>query len=227
MSDAPAEQGQNGPDNTDAPNNGDFQVTDNRKFDPTTGEVRGAKAMSDDEVNARIQGLDFTPTDTGDPSGGRAGFGGSFAAPAVDNAAYEAAKAEAAGYLNDLQRERASFTNYRNRALRDQEAARVNGQQEVLNALLPALDQIELAKSHGDLSGPMEAIANQIDTALGKFGVVRYGAPGEPFDPNIHEALMHRSEEGAEADTVDTVLAPGYKIGEKIVRPARVGVVGP
>jgi len=218
MTDAPT-----GPENSDATADGDFHVTDNRKIDPTTGEAKGAHAMTDEEVSARIQGLDFTPRDDGTPAPApnvTAGGGG-------DNAALAAAKAEAASHLADLQRERASFTNYRNRALRDQEAARVNGRQEVLNALLPALDQIERARSHDDLTGPMESIANQIEGALGKFGVARYGAVGEPFDPNFHEALMHREGGEADHDVIDAVIEPGYKIGDKVVRPARVGVVGP
>jgi len=216
MTDAPT------PENSDAIPDGDFHITDNRKIDPTTGEAKSAHAMTDEEVSARIQGLDFTPKDA-PPAGAAPGS----AASGVDNGALAAAKAEAASHLADLQRERASFTNYRNRALRDQENARVSGRQEVLNALLPALDQIERAKAHGDLTGPMENIATQIDGALGKFGVVRYGEVGEPFDPNVHEALMHREGGEADHDVIDAVIEPGYKIGDKVVRPARVGVVGP
>ena len=216
MTDAPTA------DNSDATPEGDFHVTDNRKIDPTTGEAKGAHTMSDDEVSARIQGLDFTPS-----AQAEAGAAPGSAAYAVDNGALAAAKAEAASHLADLQRERASFTNYRNRALRDQENARVSGRQEVLTSLLPALDQIERARSHGDLTGPMESIAGQIDGALGKFGVVRYGEVGEPFDPNYHEALMHREGGETDHDVIDAVIEPGYKIDDKVVRPARVGVVGP
>jgi molecular chaperone GrpE len=235
MTDAPVDQN---PENSDDAGAGDFQVSDKRKIDPTTGEVRGANVMSDEEVNARIQGLDFEPKrPISEPpaAGGAAapsGATGPGAAPGargstLSDPALAAAKAEAAGYLDDLQRERASYTNYRNRALRDQEAAKISGREEVLKSLLPALDQITRAKEHGDITGPMENITNQIESALAKFGVVQFGAVGEPFDPNVHEALMHRNDESAETDTIETVLEPGYKIGEKLTRPARVAVVGP
>lgn len=137
------------------------------------------------------------------------------------------AKAEAAEHLDALQRERASFTNYRNRALRDQEAARNRGVQDVLAALLPVLDDVERAKQHGELSGTMAAIAEKLDQSLQKFGVERFGKVGEEFDPNLHEALMHSTDADATASTVNLVVEPGYKIGEKVVRAARVGVVGP
>jgi molecular chaperone GrpE len=137
------------------------------------------------------------------------------------------AKAEAAEHLDALQRERASFTNYRNRSLRDQEAARTRGIEDVLTGLLPVLDAIDRAKGHGELDGPMAAIATQLDEALAKFGIERYGAAGEEFDPHVHEAFMHRQDDSADTPTIEIVIEPGYRIGEKIVRAARVGVVGP
>ena len=226
MTDAPVEPG---PENADNPAADDyFQVYDRRKIDPTTGEVRGANAMSDEEVNAALQGLDFEPKDVPPmPTPNAAGHTADGPASHVTAAELAAAKAEAASHLADLQRERASFTNYRNRSLRDQEAAKIAGKEDVLKSLLPALDQIHRAREHGDLNGPMGNISEQIEGALGKHGVERYGAVGEAFDPNIHEALMHRNDEAAETDTIETVLEPGYKIGEKVTRPARVAVVGP
>jgi len=147
--------------------------------------------------------------------------------PSAETAELEKAKAEAAEHLDQLQRERASFTNYRNRALRDQEAARTRGLEDVLTALLPVLDDIERAKVHAELSGPMAAIAEKLDASLGRFGIERYGVVGEEFDPTIHDALMHRTTADAASTTVELVIEPGYRIGERIVRAARVGVVGP
>ncbi|WP_275007006.1 nucleotide exchange factor GrpE [Promicromonospora iranensis] len=157
-----------------------------------------------------LDGLDF------EPSG-----------EAAEAAEVLKAKAEAAEHLDALQRERASFTNYRNRALRDQEAARNRGVQDVLTALLPVLDDVERAKQHGELSGAMAAIAEKLDQNLQKFGVERFGKVGEEFDPTVHEALMHSTDADATAATVNLVVEPGYKIGDKVVRAARVGVVGP
>jgi molecular chaperone GrpE len=190
-----------------------FHFTDKRKVDPTTGAPREGGTGSDGpsgEPADPLDALDFEPS-----------------VEAVEDSELLAAKAEAAEHLDALQRERASFTNYRNRALRDQEAARTRGTQDVLAALLPVLDDIERAKAHAELSGPMAAIAEKLDASLAKFGVERFGTVGEEFDPTVHEALMHSTDADAEATTVNLVVEPGYRIGDKIVRAARVGVVGP
>jgi molecular chaperone GrpE len=190
-----------------------FHFTDKRKVDPTTGAPREGGTGSDGpsgEPTDPLDALDFEPS-----------------VEAVEDSELLAAKAEAAEHLDALQRERASFTNYRNRALRDQEAARTRGTQDVLAALLPVLDDIERAKAHAELSGPMAAIAEKLDASLAKFGVERFGTVGEEFDPTVHEALMHSTDADAEATTVNLVVEPGYRIGDKIVRAARVGVVGP
>ncbi|MBD5786027.1 nucleotide exchange factor GrpE [Cellulosimicrobium terreum] len=184
-----------------------FQFTDKRKVDPETAQPRESAAGSESDP---LAGLDFEPS-------GEAG----------DDAETLAAKAEAAQHLESLQRERASFTNYRNRAVRDQEAARAKGVEDVLSALLPVLDDVDRARQHGELTGPFVAIADKIDAALGRFGVERYGAVGDAFDPNVHEALMHQADPEATAATVNLVIEPGYRIGERVVRAARVSVVGP
>jgi len=191
-----------------------FHFQDKRRIDPETGEPRVPAA--DAQAGAADDGIDhlhFVP----DAS----------VADVDPDEALAAAQAKAAELLDDLQRERASFTNYRNRALRDQEAARTRGLEDVLFALLPVLDDIERARSHGELEGPFVAIADKLDGSLGKFGVERYGAVGDEFDPAVHEALMHQPDESASTVTVQAVIEPGYRIGEKIVRAARVAVIGP
>jgi len=193
-----------------------FQFTDKRKVDPETGgprESADAGSAGDDSASSvtdPLAGLDFEPSDEAE----------------VD-AAVLAAKAEAAEHLDALQRERASFTNYRNRSLRDQEAARTKGIEDVLTALLPVLDDIDRARQHGELTGPFAAIADKLDASLEKFGIERYGAVGDEFDPTVHEALMHQPDPEATATTVNLVIEPGYRIGERVVRAARVSVVGP
>ncbi|WP_159798509.1 nucleotide exchange factor GrpE [Puerhibacterium puerhi] len=195
-----------------------FHFTDKRKVDPDSGTPR-----------VPVQGEDAAGSDAGTPQGGQASdpLEALDFEPSAETAELEKAKADAAEHLDALQRERAAFTNYRNRALRDQEAARTQGTQDVLTALLPVLDDIERAKQHAELSGPMAAIAEKIDATLARFGIERFGAVGEEFDPTVHEALMHRADAEATATTVELVVEPGYRIGEKIVRAARVGVVGP
>jgi molecular chaperone GrpE len=191
-----------------------FQFTDKRKVDPTSGESREASGATGEEgapeSSDPLAALDFEPE-----------------GEAAESAEVLKAKAQAAEHLDALQRERASFTNYRNRSLRDQEAARTQGTQDVLAALLPVLDDIERAKQHAELSGPMAAIAEKLDASLAKFGIERFGQVGEEFDPTVHEALMHNVDAEATATTVSLVVEPGYRIGDKVVRAARVGVVGP
>ncbi|MBV9823506.1 MAG: nucleotide exchange factor GrpE, partial [Actinobacteria bacterium] len=93
------------------------------------------------------------------------------------------------------------------------------------------LDDIHLARQHGDLeAGPLAGIADKLEATLAKYGVQRFGEPGAPFDPAVHDALMHVDEElaeGTEVTTVVGVLQPGYRIGERVVRPARVSVADP
>ncbi|MFB8230676.1 nucleotide exchange factor GrpE [Cellulosimicrobium sp. NPDC055967] len=190
-----------------------FQFTDKRKVDPETGRPResaDAGSAGDDAEKDPLAGLDFEPSEEAE----------------VD-AAVLAAKAEAAEHLDALQRERASFTNYRNRSLRDQEAARTKGIEDVLTALLPVLDDIDRARQHGELTGPFAAISDKLDASLEKFGIERYGAVGDEFDPTVHEALMHQPDPEAAATTVNLVIEPGYRIGGRVVRAARVSVVGP
>jgi molecular chaperone GrpE len=216
-----------------------FQFTDKRRVNHSGDQSRPAEPARDAEPTEPA-GEESTPTPadaepaaepaeaqpdaSGDPL---AGLDFEPSGDAAEASEVLKAKAEAAEHLDALQRERASFTNYRNRALRDQEAARDRGVQDVLAALLPVLDDVERAKQHGELSGPMAAIAEKLDQSLQKFGVERFGKVGEEFDPTVHEALMHSTDADATAATVNLVVEPGYRIGEKVVRAARVGVVGP
>lgn len=137
----------------------------------------------------------------------------------------------AAERLLDLQRLQAEYVNYKRRVDRDREVARDAGTVAVLEALLPVLDDIHLAREHGDLvDGPLSAIADKLAAALTRFGVTSIGAAGEEFDPSVHEALMHveaQLPDHATTTTVVQVLQPGYKVGERVVRPARVSVADP
>lgn len=137
----------------------------------------------------------------------------------------------AAERLDDLKRLQAEYVNYRKRVERDRDVARDLAIGGVLESLLPVLDDIHLARQHGDLdNGPFAAIADKLEATLGRFGLERFGAVGEPFDPAVHEALMHTQAdlgEGVDVTTVTQVLQPGYRQGERVVRPARVAVADP
>ena len=137
----------------------------------------------------------------------------------------------AAERLGDLQRLQAEYVNYKRRVDRDRALTQERAVRDVLESLLPVLDDIQGARDHGDLTeGPFAAIADKLETTLGRFGFERYGAVGEAFDPEHHEALMHieaELPEGSTTTTVVIVLQPGYRAGNRILRPARVAVADP
>ncbi|GAB3242015.1 nucleotide exchange factor GrpE [Kineosporia babensis] len=143
----------------------------------------------------------------------------------------DAARSSAAERLDDLQRLQAEFVNYRRRVDRDRDVAKETAIAGVLEALLPVLDAVHLARQHGDLeSGPFAAIAEKLEAVLERFGLARYGEAGEAFDPEVHEALMHTEAELAEGTTTTTVvqvLQPGYRNGDRVLRAARVAVADP
>ena len=137
------------------------------------------------------------------------------------------AKKEAADYLEALQRERAEFINYRNRAKKEQDRFRQHGIIDVLTALLPALDDIDRIREHSEMDDSFKAVAAKIDKAFEKFGVEKFGEKGEDFDPTKHNAILHKPDPNAEKETVDTVVEAGYRIGDRVIRAARVVVASP
>lgn len=141
--------------------------------------------------------------------------------------ALSAAQKLAAERLDDLQRLNAEYVNFRKRVDRDRAVARADAIGSVAEALISVLDDVDLARQHGDLQEgtPFAAIATKLEETLARFDIVRYGEAGEPFDPAQHEALMHQTSDDVDGPTVAQVLQPGYRVGERIIRAARVAVV--
>ena len=137
------------------------------------------------------------------------------------------AKKEAAEYLEALQRERAEFINFRNRSQKEQERFRQHGIIDVLTALLPALDDIDRIREHSEMDESFKAVSAKIDKAFEKFGVEKFGEKGEDFAPTKHDAILHKPDPQAEKETVDTVVEAGYRIGDRVIRAARVVVASP
>lgn len=192
------------------------RFTDKRRIDPTTGEVRSAPTPDD------------VAPPLGDPLTGATGAHGAGPGAGPADEALAAAQAVAAERLDDLQRLQAEYVNYRRRVDRDRAVAGELAVSGVIEALLPVLDDIDLARQHGELAdGPFASIAEKLETTLGRFGWERYGTQGEAFDPAVHEALMHAESADVEEPTVTAVLQPGHKVGERIVRAARVAVTAP
>ncbi len=121
----------------------------------------------------------------------------------------------------------AEYANYRRRVERDRESVRELALVNVLSNLLPVLDDIDRARQHGELEGGFKAVGEALEAVVGKLGLERYGAPGEPFDPTVHEALTHAYAPDVEGPTAVAILQPGYRMGLRIVRPARVAVAEP
>jgi molecular chaperone GrpE len=127
----------------------------------------------------------------------------------------------------DLQRLQAEYANYRKRVERDRMAVREQALSNVLIGLLPVLDDIGRAREHGELTGGFKSVADSLDSVAAKLGLTTYGENGDPFDPNLHEALMHSYSDDVSEPTCIRVLQPGYKVGDRILRPARVAVAEP
>lgn len=155
------------------------------------------------------------------------------AAPAPEAAAQEEELAGAdlarqlAERTADLQRLQAEYVNYKRRVDRDREAQRLNATASVLASFLPVLDDIGRARDHGELEGGFKAVADSLVQATSAHGLEQFGEHGDVFDPTRHEALMHRLDADAPEGepTVDAIMQVGYRIGDRILRPARVSVV--
>jgi molecular chaperone GrpE len=127
----------------------------------------------------------------------------------------------------DLQRVQAEYANYRKRVERDRVAVREQALANVLTGLVPILDDIGRAREHGELNGGFKSVAESLEATTAKLGLETFGDPGEPFDPRVHEALMHSYSTEVTEPTCVQILQPGYRVGDRIIRPARVAVAEP
>lgn len=176
-------------------------VRDKRRLDPVTGEVREPPAAS--------------PATAPGPSSATAPSG------------MAELQQRLAERTSDLQRLQAEYVNYKRRVDRDREAARQNAEAATLAALLPVLDDIGRAREHGELIGGFKAVADSFERVVTGLGLEPFGEKGEPFDPRIHEAIMHSYADDVDGPVCAEVLQVGYRFGDRIVRPARVSVAEP
>lgn len=129
--------------------------------------------------------------------------------------------------LDHLKRINAEYAAYRMRSQREQDRAKEAGVASVVEALFPVLDEVRLARENGDVEGPFDTHVTKLFDTLAKLGIRQYGEVGEEFDANIHEALMQQPSDEVETPTVFLVMQPGYMLGERVLRAARVGVQAP
>jgi len=190
-------------------------VRDRRRIDPVTGAVREPQPAAAPQAGT-ADPADLIPTPEGVP-GAEAGVAGRVAE-------LESMLAERTG---DVQRLQAEYVNYKRRVDRDRAAVRDTALAGVLGALLPVLDDIARAREHGELDGGFKAVADSFERTLEALGLEQFGEPGDPFDPRIHEALMHGYSDDVSGPTCQAVLQAGFRLGERVIRPARVAVVDP
>lgn len=146
----------------------------------------------------------------------------------IDGEEQSAAEKLAQERLDDLLRLQAEYANYRKRVERDRVAVQQTALADTLQLLLPILDDLDRAEQHGDLKeGPFAVIGQKIRSTLEKKGLEKFGAVGEEFDPNQHEAIARLPKPDAQGETVADVVEPGYRIGERLLRPAKVAVAVP
>jgi molecular chaperone GrpE len=136
-------------------------------------------------------------------------------------------QAELAERTNDVQRLQAEFSNYKKRVERDRQVVKETAVAGALSELLPVLDDIGRAREHGELEGGFRQVGEAFEAVVAKLGLARFGAAGELFDPNLHEALMSTSSPDVDEVTVAVLFRPGYRIGERVVRAAQVQVAEP
>ena len=140
----------------------------------------------------------------------------------------ERARLDLAELTGDLQRLQAEFLNYKRRVDRDRDLIRENATYAVLAPITEVLDTIDRAREHAPLEDGFKAVADQLERIVTGLGLTKFGAPGDPFDPSLHEALSHIGEDPeVEVTTCKVVAKAGYRIGDRVVRAAQVLVVDP
>jgi molecular chaperone GrpE len=196
------------PEEAEAPT----RIRDRRRIDPRTGAVR---IPPDGPAPSTPPGPPPASDAPAGPSGPAAAAGGGDSAAAL------------AERTADLQRVKAEYDNYRRRVERDRSAVAEQALASVLVGLLPTLDDIARARAHGEVEGGFKLVADGIEGTLTKLGLTAFGEVGEPFDPTWHEALMHSYSAEVTEPTCVEILQPGYRLGDRILRPARVAVAEP
>ena len=215
-------------DETQKADGGEPVIRDNRKIDPVTGEARpsaGASPTSGDNTDDMVsaEDADIETLSTDEPPEGAAEIS------EADRALLADAEVDLVAEMrNSMLRAQAELVNFRNRVERDRTANREIVIAEVIRSLLPALDDMARADKHGDLEGsPLAIVAHKLRAGFEKYGLREVGVVGEPFDPNFHEALVQLPNPNVSSNMVADVIEPGYALGERLLRAAKVAVHTP
>jgi molecular chaperone GrpE len=206
-------------------------IRDKRRVDPETGEVREQPVAESatDGADAPVEGEELVEaedvsvdesSDTNDPDD----------LSDADQALLDEAERDlVADMRSDMLRAQAELVNFRTRVERDRISNRDAVIAEVIRSLLPALDDLARAEAHGDLvdGAPLTIVAQKLRGAFERFGLKQVGEKGEPFDPAFHEAVVQLPSADATANTIADVIEPGYVLGDRLVRAAKVAVSVP
>ena len=190
-------------------------IRDKRRIDPTSGTVRvpagdqpaGARPGTDlpgEQMSEHRTATDQAPV------------------AADDDLARELAER-----TEDLQRVTAEYANYRRRVERDRVLVVDQAAERFAGQLFPIVDDIERARDHGDLTGAFKVVADRVLGLLDGLGVTAFGAAGDPFDPALHEAVIHDTSSEVGVPTATTVLRQGFRRGDRVLRSAMVAVSDP
>jgi molecular chaperone GrpE len=185
-------------------------IRDKRRIDPVTGEVRVPPA-GEQPAGGGVH-VDERDSEV------------AAAAVSAQEAELAALQAQLDERTGDLQRISAEYSNYRRRVERDRQLVIDTAKAQVVTQLLTVLDDIERAQEHGDLSGAFKAVADKVVAALQAQGLEPFGAIGDGFDPDVHEAVQHSTSPEVDKPTVTAVLRLGYRFGDRVLRPAMVAV---
>ena len=145
----------------------------------------------------------------------------------ADGGAPDDAGRQLAERTEDLQRVTAEYANYRRRVERDRVLVVDQAAERFAGQLFPIVDDIERARDHGDLTGAFKVVADRVLGLLDGLGVTAFGKAGDPFDPALHEAVLHDTSSEVSVPTATTVLRPGFRRGDRVLRTAMVGVTDP
>ena len=200
-------------------------INDKRRIDPVTGALRvpagqqpaGTRpARPSDPANAAVPGEQMSEQETTvaeEPTPAAPGGGD--------------LEKQLAERTEDLQRVSAEYANYRRRVDRDRQLMADQAAERFATQLFPIVDDIQRARDHGDLTGAFKGVADRVLGLLDGLGVEAFGVAGDPFDPNLHEAVMHDTAEGIDVPTATTVLRQGFRRGDRVLRTAMVAVSEP
>ncbi|GAA3728585.1 molecular chaperone GrpE [Spinactinospora alkalitolerans] len=189
-------------------------IRDKRRIDPETGELRTPEGAAEPAPGSEADAVEPEEAEETEVT-------------VVDDAELALLREQLNDRTNDLKRLQAEYANYRKRVDRDRTAVREQALAQVMGELLPVLDDIGRAREHDELAGGFKSVGESLESLVAKLGLKKYAEKGDEFDPNVHEALTMVPSPEVSVPTVIEVFQPGYLVGERVLRPARVVVAGP